>query len=99
MTTSQAPWVNLVMRTMTRTTAVRQAPKALTARRRRMSWRSAAAAGVASSRLQCLTMPAWERVKETKTPMMYSWMRRVSCASKATIRAMAASARRTMPLE
>lgn len=71
MQTSQAPWVNLVTRTMTRTSAVRVAPTALMASRMvDVDPLLLGVAGEASSRLQCRTIPAWERVKETKTPMM-----------------------------
>ena len=71
MATIQAPWVNLVISTMTSTTPVRAAPTALIACERRMRRRSARAGGPgAAAACQCRTMPAWDRVKETKTPMM-----------------------------
>ena len=72
MTTIQAPWVNLVTSTSDQhRRAVAAAPVTL------IAWRAAHApaarpvrAPARSSRLQCRTMPAWLRVKETKTPMM-----------------------------
>ena len=86
MTTIYAPWVNLVTSTMTSTSAVKTRADAVDdpgpvhacAGRRRVG-------GVRSSRVQCRTMPAWLRVNETNTPMMYSWMSRVVLASNAQI--------------
>ena len=97
MVTIQAPWVNFVIRTMTRTIAVKVAPMALIAWERRILARELLEAPLVSSRCQCRTMPSWERVKETKTPMMYSWMIELTLALKATIRAMQ-TASRMMPL-
>ena len=72
MTTIQAPWVNLVIRTMTSTSAVVTAPSALTASARlHPPGRPGLPCSADGSRLsQCRTMPAWLRVKETNTPMM-----------------------------
>ena len=39
---------------------------------------------VLRSLIQCLIMPVWPRVNETKTPMMYSWIREVTLAWKMT---------------
>ena len=76
---------------------MQQAPSRLIARLR---CRPAADGGrVASSLVQCPTMPVWLRVKETKTPMMYSWISRVVLASNASTRAPARTASTTMPLE
>ena len=46
------------------------APVALIACDRRIAPPARGSAAARSSRLQCRTMPAWLRVKETKTPMM-----------------------------
>ena len=70
MVTIQAPWVNFVIRTMIKTMAVKVAPTALIACERRIFARELLEVPLVSSRCQCLTMPSWERVKETKTPMM-----------------------------
>ena len=70
-TTIQAPWVNLDSITTTRTTDVMAVPRVLSAvcapccagsrcRPRRLPQQSR----------QYTTMPAWLRVKETKTPTM-----------------------------
>ena len=58
----QAPSPNFVTATTSRTTKVRTAPTALTAALAASRHRPPAAS--------CTTMPAWERVKETKTPIM-----------------------------
>ena len=68
MVTIQAPWVNLVIRTMIKTKAVKVAPVALMARARQILVRELVEVPLVSSRCQCRTMPSWERVKETKTP-------------------------------
>ena len=44
-------------------------------------------------------MPSWLRVNDTKTPTMYSWISRVTCASNATMSTIAEPARMTMPFE
>ena len=98
-TTIHAPWANLVTSTITSTRAVVAAPSALIARARRIRPRSCGLNLRAISESQCRTIPAWLRVNETKTPMMYSWISRVVLASKAQISAMARTARITMPLE
>ena len=98
MVTIQAPWVNFVIRTMIKTMAVKVAPTALIACERRILGRELLEVPLASSRCQCRTIPSWERVKDTKTPMMYSWMIELTLALKATIRAMANRASRMMPL-
>ena len=97
-TTIQAPWANLVTSTITNTSAVATAPSPLTTRLRR-SRDLVLLVAVASSRDQCRTMPAWLSVKERNTPRMYSWISRVTLASKATIRSPATRARRTIPFE
>lgn len=56
------------------------APKALIERTRWMWRRLRGSSSVGSSLFQCRTMPIWLRVKETKTPTMYSWMSRVESA-------------------
>ena len=70
MVTIQAPWVNFVIKTMIKTMAVKVAPMALIACERRILVRELLDVPPVSSRCQCRTMPSWERVKETKTPMM-----------------------------
>ena len=52
-----------------------------------------------SNRFQCRIIPAWEQVKDTNTPTMYSWIRAVTSAWKAITRISAIPARKTMPLE
>ena len=70
MVTIHAPWVNLVTKTMIKTIPVKMAPVALIACERRIAAREAMGVLAVSSRRQCGTIPSWERVKETKTPMM-----------------------------
>lgn len=69
-TASQAPWVNLVSSTITRTSAVVTAPRPLMIRERCAAPRTAGSPSVASARFQCRTMPIWDSVKEVKTPRM-----------------------------
>ena len=70
-TTIHAPLANLVISTMTSTTAVKHGadrvdrPGALIMRRR-----TARSVVVRSSRFQCRIMPVWLQPNETKTPMM-----------------------------
>lgn len=59
-TTTQAPWVNLLISSTAPTTAVISAPTPLTRARVRQP-RS-------RSLHQCITIPAWERVKLMNTP-------------------------------
>jgi len=70
MVTIQAPWVNLVMSTTTRTSAVKTAPVALMTRDRCSRRRAAGSRSCASMLFQCFTMPDCESVNETNTPMM-----------------------------
>ena len=68
-TTSQAPWVNLVISTTTSTTAVASAPTALTdSSPINVPLQPCSAACLR----QCTTMPAWLSVNDTNTPRMYS---------------------------
>ena len=66
----QAPAKNLVMSTITRTTAVKESPIALMTRERIIRRRSAGSRSSFSSRVQCRIMPSWLRLNETKTPTM-----------------------------
>ena len=91
MMTIHAPWVNLTEATMMRTTPVVVAPIALSITERRhpgslvlRQWR---------------TIPAWLKVKAVNTPTTYSWMRRLTSASKIRSRAAATRARVMTPLE
>ena len=59
-----------VIRTMIKTMAVKVALTALIACERRILGRELLEVPLASSRCQCRTIPSWERVKDTKTPMM-----------------------------
>ena len=95
MTTRYAPWVNLVSSTITRTTAVAIAPTPLIAAETRCL--PVQPCSVATRR-QYTTMPVWLSVKDTKTPRMYSWIRRVTEPSNATISAIATPDRMRMPL-
>ena len=65
-----APARNLVISTMTSTTAVKQNPTALMVWLRRIRRRVAGSFSTRRSRFQCRIMPSWEKVKETKTPTM-----------------------------
>ncbi len=62
--------MNFVIKTMIKTTAVKVAPMALISWERPILIRELLDVPPISSRCQCRTMPSWERVKETKTPMM-----------------------------
>ena len=95
----QAPARNLVISTMTSTTAVKLNPVALMVWLRRIRRRTTGSVSVASSRFQCRIMPACEQVNDTNTPTMYSWMSELTLALKATTRASATTARKTMPFE
>ncbi|CAB4757013.1 unannotated protein [freshwater metagenome] len=79
-TTSHAPLVNLVTSTITSTDPVMTRPKELMIRERFIRRRSAASVSARRWRFQWRTMPIWLSVKETNTPMMYSWMRAVTSA-------------------
>ncbi len=74
-TTIQAPLVNLVASTMMRTEPVMNSPNMLMSRERCIRRRSSGRSSVRRCRFQCRTMPSWLIVKETNTPMMYSWIR------------------------
>ena len=89
--TIQAPWVNLAMITTTSTTPVAAAPTALNTTERRQPF--------SRERRQWSTMLLWLRVKEVNTPTTYSWIRRLTCAPKATINRAASSETTRMPLE
>ena len=69
-TTIQAPLANLLIRTMTRTTAVTQAPIVLIVRDRIMCRRAALSVWSRSSRFQCRIIPVWLHTNDTNTPMM-----------------------------
>jgi hypothetical protein len=99
MTTIQAPWVNLVTSTMISTSPVVAAPSALMTSARRIRGPCPPRSGRRIAVSQCRTIPAWLRVKETNTPMMYSWISRVVLASNAQISRIASTERITMPLE
>ena len=81
MTTIHAPWVNFVTRTITRTVPVMQKPTPLTRRLRFMRPRSAGSRSSIRCRFQCLIIPSWLSVNDTKTPMMYSWISAETLAS------------------
>ena len=67
----QAPARNLVISTMTSTTAVKQNPMALIVWLRRIIWRRTAASfSLRSNLFQCRIMPIWQSVNETNTPTM-----------------------------
>ena len=66
----QAPARNLVISTITSTTAVKVRPKALMARERYIRCRAAGFFSVFRLRVQCRIMPSWLRLNETKTPTM-----------------------------
>ena len=65
-----APARNLVISTITRTTAVNPRPKVLMARDRIIRRRTAGSRSVRRCRVQWRIMPSWLRLKETKTPTM-----------------------------
>ena len=88
-TTTQAPAVNLLTSSMMMVTKVRTAPSPLMAARRiQPGWRCAC---------QCRTMPAWDRVKPTNTPMANSGMSAWVSPSEATSSAAAATASTPTP--
>ncbi|MNW54808.1 hypothetical protein D3C74_324270 [compost metagenome] len=66
----QAPCVNLVSSTMTRTVPVMPNPIVLTTRERFILVRKRGSGVVRSSRVQCLIIPSWDSVKDTNTPTM-----------------------------
>ena len=66
-TTIQPPSVNFVTTWMIVTIAVATAPTPFSVARQRQPGPRLCA--------QCTTIPAWDRVKQTKTPMAYSGMR------------------------
>ena len=66
----QAPARNLVISTITSTTAVMPRPKVLISRERNIRRRSAGSCSVFRCRVQCRIIPSWLRLKETKTPTM-----------------------------
>ena len=98
MTTIQAPWVNLVTSTTTSTSAVSAAPPPLMARARWIRRRAARSRSCARLSFQCFTMPAWDSVNDTNTPMMYSWMSRSVDALNDQISAIVSNERMMMPL-
>ena len=65
-----APARNLVISTITSTTAVNVSPTALMTRERIMCRRTPGSFSVRRLRVQCRIMPSWLRVNETKTPTM-----------------------------
>ena len=69
-TTIQAPLANLLISTMTSTTAVKHAPTVLIARDRTMRRRALLPGPVRSSRFQCRIIPVWLHTNDTNTPMM-----------------------------
>ncbi len=93
-----APCVNFVISTTTRTVPVTVSPRALIVRLVRIRRRRAASCSVRRRRFQWMTIPVWLAVNETKTPTMYSWMSRVTSASKATMSTIEATASSTTPL-
>ncbi len=66
----QAPAKNLVISTITSTTAVKVRPIALMTRERNIRRRSAGSFSVFRCRVQCRIMPSWLRLNDTKTPTM-----------------------------
>ena len=90
--------MNLVASTITSTRAVTAAPSAFTARDRCILRRTEVEIATGNRLVQCRTMPAWLRVKETNTPMMYSWINLVVLASNATISATDAKDKIMIPL-
>ena len=65
-----APARNLVISTITSTTAVNARPKVLIIRERCMRRRAAGSRSVVRCRVQCRIIPSWLRLKDTKTPTM-----------------------------
>ena len=97
-TTIHAPLANLLISTMTRTTAVKQAPTVLIARDRTMRRRELLSVSSRSSRFQCRIIPVWLHTNDTNTPMMYSWISRVGEAWNTTISRIANPASSRIPL-
>ena len=69
-TARYAPRVNLVSSTTISTDPVSSTPTKLTTLERRILARTAGSGSMARNRVQCLTMPIWLIVNETKTPTM-----------------------------
>ncbi len=84
--------------TTTSTTPVTPAPSALMTRLRCIRRRWLRSDVVRRLRFQCRIMPIWLVVNDTNTPTMYSWISRVTWASKARMRTIAAAASARMPL-
>ncbi len=91
MSTIHAPWENLTTATTTRTTAVVSAPIALSTTDRCQPG--------SRVRSHLRTIPVWLRVNDVKTPTTYSWMSRLTSASKRAMSSAAPRARVTTPLE
>ena len=72
--------VNFVTMTMTSTSPARLAPNPLIARERIIRCRSAGSRSVRNARFQCRTIPVCPSVNDVNTPMMYSWISRVTSA-------------------
>ncbi len=87
------------MSTTTSTIPVMAKPMLLITRERFIRRRAAGSGSVARCRFQCRTMPSWLSVKDTNTPTMYSWISRVTWASKAQISTTAPPASARIPLE
>ena len=87
----QAPSANLVTATTTRTRVVATAPTRLNS--------ALVSHPSPPSRRHFRTMPAWESVNETNTPIMYSGMRAWVSPLKATSRMPASRLRTRMPFE
>ena len=66
----QAPSRNLVTSTTISTAPVSAMPKVLIARDRNIRRRRFGSRWVRNSLFQCRIMPAWDSVKDTKTPTM-----------------------------
>ena len=88
-TISHAPSVNLLTSSINVVARVRTAPTALIAARVDQPGDRSA--------LQCLTMPTWDRVKPTNTPMANSGTSACVSPLDATSRAAASRARVTTP--
>ncbi len=97
-TAIHAPAANLPVSTTSSTTDVETHPTPLINRDRAMRPRADGSVSVLSSRVQWRTMPACPRLNATNTPTMYSWMSRVTSASKTHTKTTAIPARNRMPL-
>jgi len=97
-TTIQAPLANLLTSTMTRTTAVTQAPTVLIALDLIMRSRTLESVVPRRLRFQCRIIPVWLHTNDTKTPTMYSWISRVGEALNAMISTIAKPDSSRMPL-